>query len=53
MENIKEKMEELRNLLHETINRGDVSEIITVSKEMDKTILEFLNFIKEQDQKPK
>ena len=51
MENIKEKMEELRELLHEAIDRGNISEIIAISKEMDKVVLAFLKFIDKQDKK--
>lgn len=48
MENIKEKIEKLREVLHNAINNGNTTEIIAISEEMDKLILEF---IKQSSQK--
>lgn len=49
MESTKEKIEKLREILHDVINNGSVTEIMAVSQEMDKLILEF---IKQSKQKP-
>ena len=42
MENYKEKIEKLRELLHEAIDKGNSSEIISISQEMDKLLLEYI-----------
>lgn len=42
MDNIKEKIENLRETLHNAINNGSSTEIMDVSEEMDRLLLEFI-----------